>query len=46
MAIAALVDWLAGLPAPLTVAMETTLYWASLGAQLEGAGYTARVAHA
>ena len=44
--IAAVRDWLAALPAPVTVAMEATLYWEWLATQLETAGISARVAHA
>jgi transposase len=42
----ALTDFLAALPAPLTIAMEATLYWAWLADRLERAGHTVRVANA
>jgi transposase len=45
-AIMSIREWIAALPAPVTVAMEATLYWEWLVAQLEGAGVAARVAHA
>ena len=38
--------WLRGLPAPVTVAMEATLYWEWLVTQLQGADYAVEVAHA
>jgi transposase len=34
----ALLAWLTALPGPVTVAMEATLYWASLHDQLAAAG--------
>jgi transposase len=45
-AIGTVLDWLAALPAPVTVAMEATLYWEWLATQLEAHGIAARVAHA
>jgi transposase len=42
----ALGAFLAALPAPVTVAMEATLYWAWLTERLEAAGFTVQVAHA
>lgn len=42
----ALRDFLSGLPQPVTIAMEATLYWAWLTDHLERAGHTVRVAHA
>lgn len=41
-----LLAFLGGLPAPVTVAMEATLYWAWLEQQLRALGYTVEVAHA
>jgi transposase len=41
-----LLDWLAGLPAPISVGMEATLYWEWLVAHLQTAGHTAHVADA
>jgi transposase len=38
-------DWLAALPAPITVAMEATLYWEWLVLQLQARDVAARVAH-
>jgi transposase len=46
MAIEAVADWLAALPAPVAVAMEATLYWEWLVGQLQQRGYEAQVAHA
>lgn len=43
---ATLLDWLAALPVPVTVAMEATLYWEWLVTQLQQAGYAVAVAHA
>lgn len=40
-----LIGWLAGLPTPVTVAMEATLYWAWLHDRLTAAGYAAVAAH-
>lgn len=37
-------DWLAALPGPIAVAMETTLYWEWLVARLQEAGHTAHAA--
>ena len=45
-AMASVLDWLAAVPAPVTVAMEATLYWEWLVARLQGAGHTALVADA
>src|SRR5690242_8125299 len=45
-AIISIREWLAALPAPVTVAMEATLYWEWLVAQLESVGVPSRVAHA
>jgi len=39
-------DWLAAVPAPITVAMEATLNWEWLVGQLQQVGINARVAHA
>jgi len=44
--VVALEAFFAGLPAPLTVAMEATLYWAWLHDQLVARGITVQVAHA
>ncbi len=44
--VAALEAFFAELPAPLTVAMEATLYWAWLHDQLVARGVTMQVAHA
>ena len=44
--LATLLDWLAALPAPVTVAMEATLYWEWLVTQLQQTGYAVAVAHA
>ncbi len=44
--VAALAAFFVGLPAPLTVAMEATLYWAWLHDQLVARGITVLVAHA
>lgn len=41
----ALLAWLGNLPAPVTVAMEATVYWAWLHDRLTAAGYAAVVAH-
>lgn len=41
-----LLAFLAALPAPVTVAMEATLYWAWLTERLEAAGFVVQVAHA
>lgn len=41
----ALGRWLGGLPAPVLVAMEATLYWHWLERQLTARGYDVRVAH-
>ena len=41
-----LLPFLASLPAPVTVAMEATLYWAWLTERLEVAGFAVHVAHA
>jgi transposase len=40
------VNWVAALPAPVSVAMEATLYWEWLVARLQTAGYEAQVADA
>jgi transposase len=45
-AIVSIREWLATLPTPVTVAMEATLYWEWLVAQLESVGIATRVAHA
>jgi transposase len=45
-AIETLSDWLAALPAPVTVAMEATLYWEWLVGELQQRGYTMQVADA
>ena len=42
----ALGDFLGALPAPVSVAVEATLYWAWLHERLTGAGYAVSVAHA
>ncbi|HTI05582.1 MAG TPA: IS110 family transposase, partial [Gemmatimonadales bacterium] len=44
--LATVLEWLAALPAPITIAMEATLYWAWLAARLEQAGHRAHVADA
>ena len=44
--VAALEAFFVGLPAPLTVAMEATLYWAWLHDHLVARGITVQVAHA
>lgn len=44
--VAALEAFFVGLPTPLTVAMEATLYWAWLHDQLAARGITVQVAHA
>jgi transposase len=44
--LATMVEWLAALPAPITIAMEATLYWEWLVARLEQAGHRAHVADA
>ena len=44
--LATVLDWLAALPAPITIATEATLYWEWLVARLEEAGHTAHVADA
>lgn len=44
--LATILDWLAALPAPVTIAMEATLYWEWLVARLQAAGHTAHVADA
>ena len=41
-----MLDWLAALPAPVTVAMEATLYWEWRVARPQEAGHTAHVADA
>lgn len=41
-----LLDLVSSFPKPVTVGMEATLYWQWLHDQLEGAGYTVRVADA
>jgi len=41
----ALLEFLSAFPAPVTVAVEATLYWHWLHTQLERAGYAVRVAH-
>ena len=43
--VAALLEWLATLGGPVTVAMEATLYWAWLHDQLSAAGIAAVAAH-
>jgi transposase len=45
-AIVSIQDWLTALPAPVTVAMEATLYWEWLIGQLQLLGITAHAAHA
>jgi transposase len=40
-----LLGWLSALPAPVTVAMEATLYWAWLHDRLTAAGHAAVAAH-
>ena len=44
--LAHVLDWLAMLSAPITIAVEATLYWEWLVARLEEAGHTAHVADA
>ena len=44
--LATALEWLAALPAPITSAMEATLYWEWLVARLEQAGHRAHVADA
>jgi transposase len=45
-AIDAVADWLGALPAPVTAAMEATLYWEWLVGQLQLRGYAVQVADA
>jgi transposase len=45
-ALESILAWLRGVPGPVTIALEATLYWDWLTAQLEQQGYTVRVAHA
>ena len=45
-ALEAILDWLAALAQPITVAMEATLYWEWLVTRLQEVGHAARVADA
>src|SRR5512146_2972051 len=45
-ALEAILDWLAALPQPITLAMEATLYWEWLVTRLQAVGHTAHVADA